>query len=287
MADRPFRRFSGSFVLALYLLATAAGFTGLKIRVDRIPRTRIPGSSIIYVPSGKFLKYATFGYSSLAADLIYLWAIQYYSTYEIPDRFTYLDHIFSIIAELDPAYMDPYEVGSLIAGQEAGNIPLALKILDRGLEKNPGAWLFPFEAGNIAQIQLKDYALAREYFAKAMALPGAPNLIKRLYANATFRTMDYKTSWDTWLEIYNTAKDEQIRKTASNHLYQVKSAIDVGALKDAVAAFKAKYRRLPSALGQLAEAGILAAVPRDMDGQEYLYDPVTGDVKAATIPWKR
>jgi hypothetical protein len=287
MTLRPSGKSAGPFALALWLVVSTAGFMGLKLQADRIARARLPGSSIIYVPSGKFLKYATFGYSSLAADLLYLWAIQYYSTYEIPDRFTYLDHIFSVISELDPAYTDPYEVGSLIAGQEARNIPLALKILDRGLEKNPSAWIFPFEAGHIAQMQTKDFALAREYYAKAMALPGAPDLIKRLYANASFRTMDYRTSWDTWLEIYRTAADEQVRKIASNHLYQVKAAMDLDALKEAVAAFKARYRRLPSGFGEIAGSGILTPIPKDMDEKDYLYDPATGEVKAATIPWKR
>ncbi len=281
------KKLSGPVVLAAYILATLAGAMGLKLRADRVLRQKLPGSSIIYVPSGKFLRAMTFGYSALAADLLYLWAIQYFSITEIPDRFAYLDHIFTVISDLDPAYADPYEVGSLIAGQEAGDIPLALKMLDRGLEKNPGQWLFPFEAAHIAQMQLKDYALAREYYAKAMAVPGAPDLIKRLYASATFRAMDYKTAWDTWLEIYNTAQDEQIKKTASNHLYQVKAVIDIESLKKAVAAYKDRFRRLPASLGQLSGSGILAEIPRDLDGKDYVYDPATGDVKAPTIPWKR
>ena len=89
-----------ALLLAGLLLASAAGFSALKIATDRVVRSKLPGSSIIYVPSGKFLKYATFGYTALAADAIYLWAIQYYSTYEIPDRFERLDHIFSITAAL-------------------------------------------------------------------------------------------------------------------------------------------------------------------------------------------
>jgi len=104
----------------------------------------VPGSSIIYLPSGQYLKYATFGYSSLVADLIYLWAIQYYGSFDIPDRFNYLEHIFSIIAELDPKYVDPYEVGALIAVYEAHDANLAFKILDMGLEKILICGFFPF-----------------------------------------------------------------------------------------------------------------------------------------------
>ena len=281
------KRISGGFALALFLVATGAGFMGLKLETDKILRKKIPGSSIIYVPSGKFLKYAAFGYSGLAADMIYLWAIQYYSSYEIFDRFTYLDHIFAIIAELDPRYTDPYEVGSMIAGQEAHDIPLALRILDRGFEKNPDMWLFPFEAGHIAQTQLKDYDMARKYYGKAMVLPGAPDFTKRLYANAALKVTDYKTSWETWLEVYNTATDDRVKKIASNHLYQVRAEMDINALKEAVAKFKEKYGRLPEELSRLVGAGLLASLPKDLDGQDYVYDPVTGDIKPPTMWWKR
>ena len=280
-------RLAGGFALGLFLLATGAGLMGLKLATDRVLRQKVPGSSIIYVPSGKFLKYATFGYSALAADLVYLWAIQYYSAYEIPDRFERLDHIFSIIAELDPRYTDPYEVGSLIAGMEAKDIPLALRILDRGAEKNPDMWLFPFEAGHIARIQLKDHDLARKYFAKAMAVPGAPDLIRRLYASSTFKAEDYRTAWETWLDIYETTTDEKLKRTASNHLYQVKSAMDIEALTGAIAGFKEKYGRPPSDLDRLARMGYLPSVPKDLDGQDYLYDPATGEVRPPSVWWKR
>lgn len=281
------QRISGGFALTLFLLATCAGFMGLKLATDKVLRKKVPGSSIIYVPSGKFLKYATFGYSALAADLVYLWAIQYYGSYEIVDRFTYLDHIFAIIAELDPRYTDPYEIGAMIASQEARDVPLALKILDRGFAKNPDMWLFPFEAGHIAQMQLKDFDLARKYFGKAMVLPGAPDFTKRLYANAALKVTDYKTSWETWLEVYDTATDDRVKKIASNHLYQVRAEMDVNALKEAVAKFKEKYGRLPTALDQLVMTGILPSLPKDLDEKDYVYDPVTGDVKPPTMWWKR
>jgi len=280
-------RISGTFLLVLFILAACVGFMGLKLETDKILRAKIPGSSIIYVPSGKFLKYATFGYSGLAADMIYLWAIQYYSTYEIADRFTYLDHIFSIIAELDPRYTDPYEVGSMIAGQEARDIPLALSILDRGFAKNPDMWLFPFEAGHIAQTQLKDYDLAREYYRKAMDLPGAPDFTKRLYANAALKVSDFKTSWETWLEVLNTATDDRVKKIASNHLYQVKAEMDIDALKEAIGRFRERFGRFPMDLSRLERIGIMPSLPKDMDEKDYVYDPATGDVKPPTMWWKR
>lgn len=274
-------------LLILLLIMSCVIFMGLKIKMDRIPRQKIPGSSIIYIPSGKYLRYATFGYSSFIADIVYLWAIQYYGNYSIVDRFDYLDHIFSIIAELDHRYLDPYEVGALIAVYEARNPALAFKILDRGLEKNPDQWIFPFQAGHYAQMLLKDFKLAQQYYKKAMVIEGSPSQTRRLLANAAFMIMDFDTAWQNWHEIYQTTEDERIRKIASNHLYQVKAAMDIKTIKDAIAKFKERFNRNPTDLSQLVRAGLLTSVPKDLDGKEYLYNPQTGEAKAPTSPWKR
>jgi tetratricopeptide (TPR) repeat protein len=285
-AVRARRRGFASLALTAVLLASCAGLMALKTAVDRIPRQKIPGASIIYIPSGKFLKYATLGYSSLAADLIYLWAIQYYSTYTVVDRFQNLEHIFSIIAELDPRYTDPYEVGALIAAYEARDLDLAFKILDLGLAKNPGQWLFPFEAGHYAQMA-KDYETAKRYYEKAMKIPGAPEIVKRLYGAASFKTMDLKTAWEMWLEVRDTATDDRTRKIADNHLYQVKSAADIGGIQAALARFRERYGRLPAELAELVRTRLLPALPLDLDGRDYLYDPQKGGVSPPSIWWKR
>lgn len=273
--------------LALLLVLTCAGFMGSKLRLDAISRAKVRGSSIIYIPTGKYLKMVSFGFQSVMADALYLWAIQYYSDTSIPDRYRNLDHIFGIISELDPSYEDPYLTGALIAVYEARDPDLAFKILDRGMRKNPGKWLFPFEAGHYALLFKKDYALAQKYFERAMDLPGAPPMARRLYANAAFRSQDLDMAWKTWLDVFQTATDERIKKIASNHLYQVKAAVDMGRIKDAVRKFKDKFRRLPMNLGQLVKAGFLSDVPKDLDGQDYIYDPRSGDITPATIPWKR
>jgi hypothetical protein len=276
------RAFLGPIVLLL-----ALSFMGLRLGIEHIPRPRVPGAGIIYVPSGKYLKMATFGYSSLFADVLYIWAIQYYGDTTIPERFDYLFHIFSVISELDPRYVDPYEVGAMIALFDARDPSLSLKILDMGLAKNPDMWIFPLDAGHYAQLYLKDFGLAREYYKKAMDIPGAPAITRRLFADSSFKVMDLETAWETWLEVYNSAKDPQIRKIASNHLYQVKAAADIQALKGALAKYREEFGRLPLELGQLVRAGLLPQIPKDLDGKDYLYDSKTGNITTAVVPWKR
>jgi tetratricopeptide (TPR) repeat protein len=275
-----------TLLLLAFLIVTAAAFMALKVATDKVAREKVPGSSIIYIPSGKFLKYATFGYRAVAADAIYLWAIQYYSTPTIDDRFDHLEHIFAIINELDPRYQDPYEVGALIA-VEARLPAAAFSILDRGAANNPDQWVYPFNAGHIALMTLKDYPLAEIYFEKCMKIPGAPEFVERLRANAIFKKGDLRTSWETWLDIYRKAPDERTKKIASNHLYNVKATIDAAAIEDAAAKYRERFGRLPADLETLVRTGLLPEVPKDMDGAEYLYDPATGKVKTVTSPWKR
>jgi tetratricopeptide (TPR) repeat protein len=259
----------------------------LKAATDRIVRGKQPGASIIYVPSGKFLKFATFGYRALAADLLYLWAIQYYSTPTIDDRFDHLDHIFAIINELDPRFQDPYEVGALIAVQEARDLRAAFAILDRGAANNPDQWVYPFNAGHVALMTVKDYPLAEKYFAQTMKIPGAPDFVERLRANAMFKKGDLETSWQTWLDIYKRAPDERTKRIASNHLYNVKATIDGTTLEAAAAKYRDRFGRFPADLATLVRTGFAAELPKDLDGNDYVYDAAAGKVKTVTSPWKR
>lgn len=274
-------------LILLLIFISLAAFMALKVKTDLILREKMPGSSIIYIPSGKSLKYATFGYSSLAADLIYLWAIQYYSDRAAPERYRYLDHVFSVIAELDQRYLDPYQIGALIAIYEAQDMELAYKILDRGLEKNPDQWIFPFQAGHYAQMMAKDYKRAQEYYQKTMDIQGAPAIAKRLYASAAYELADYETAWSTWKDVYENTEDERIKKIASNHLYRVKAAVDLKTLNEAIDKYKKIFGRNPPDLPRLVQTGLLHSLPQDLDGKDYLYDPQTGKVRVPTIPWKR
>ncbi len=265
--------------LALLLTLAAVTAFGAAARINRLKEGVAPGHHLLYLPSGNYLKLVTFGYGNLAADLIYIWSIQYYSNYQIADRYDYLDQIYRrIIAELDPHYVDPYLVGSMIMSIEAGRDDLALRLLDEGIARNPGEWILPFEAGWLCFTRLRDYERARSYFEKAVAVPGAPAVAKRLYAEMFNRAGDKRTSLKYWSEIYRTADSDYVRKVGWMHVHDLSIDLGVEDLARAIEAYRQRSGRLPVGLGALVREGVLPSLPVDPEGRGYLYDARTGRV---------
>ena len=106
------RRLSAALVLLLAVAATAAS----ERRLNSSDAADSAGHHLLYLPSGKYLKALAPGYPEILADFIYLWSIQFYSSYHRDDRYEYLQHIYAnVITELDPHYQDPYLVGAMIS----------------------------------------------------------------------------------------------------------------------------------------------------------------------------
>src|SRR5213594_1876769 len=170
---------------------------------------------LLYLPSGKYLKVMALGFDGLLADVLYLWSIQYYANYDIRDRYNYLEQIYDqVITELDPHYLDPYLVGALIMSSEARQPEMALRLLDKGVERNPDQWIVAFEAGFLCYNELHDYKRAAGYFEKALRVPGVHPLVRRLYAEMYDRAGDKRTSLREWAEIYETAGDDYVRQVS-------------------------------------------------------------------------
>lgn len=273
------------FLLLFIFLFLSAIF--LQISIEKIPRKRVPGWSVMYLPSGKFMRALSLGNTNLLADLIYIWAIQYYSNYSIEERFEYLEKIFGVITELNPTWQDPYIIGALIMSYEGKRVDLALKLLDRGMEKNPQNWIFPWEAGFYSLSLLRDYQRSAYYFKKAMENPKSPPFVKRLYADSLFRAGDLLASKRAWEEIFNTTDDPYVKRVAYNHLYEVKMEIDKRIIERARDEWERKTGKKLSSLKFLLRDGLLKSIPKDLDGDDYIFDSEERSIYSLKLRWKR
>jgi len=238
-------------------------------------------AQVLYLPSGRYLKVVSLGYSSVMADAIYIWSIQYYSNYGRADRFTYLEHIYgNVITELDPHYIDPYLIGSLIMSFEAHDNEMALRLLDKGIAANPDEWILPFEAGYTCYNSLHDYTRAAAYFERAMKIPGAPSAIRRMRAEMYNKMGDKRASLGYWKEVLGQADNDYVRDVASRHVHDLTIEVDVEELSKAVAAYRARHGANPPSLTALEIGGFIRGEPVDPDGKPYRYDPSTGEVSS-------
>src|SRR5437867_5847521 len=270
----------GTFRALLVLLLGGLTASSSALRVERLREANAPGHHLLYLPSGRYLEAVTFGYEGLVADLVYIWSIQYYSNYQIQDRYTYLDQVYRrVIAELDPHFLDPYLVGSMIMSVEAGRDDLAMLLLKEGMEKNPGVWILPFQAGFLCYNKLHDYACARDFFQQALRDPEAPAPVRRLYAEMYNRLGDRRTSLKYWAEIHDTADSDYVRQVSWMHVHDLKIDVDLEDLAGLVRRYRELRGESPRRLEDLVRAGLLARIPTDPEGKPYFLDPATGQAR--------
>ncbi len=277
---------SGRFPAQRAMAIVAAFALGLAVTVqvgiEAREREEEVTRPLLYLPSGKYLKFVSLGFDEILSDLIYLWSIQYYSSYHIENRYDYLERIYSnVISELDPHYLDPYLLGALIMNAEARRPEMALRLLDLGIEKNPDVWVLSFEAGFLCYNDIKDYSRAARYFEQALRAPDVHPLVRRMYAEMYNHAGDKPTSLQLWSEIFETSDDEYVSRVAWNHVHDLKVEVDLDLLSRALARYRERSGAPPPRLSALGPVDGITGVPLDPEGNSYEYDTVRGEASYA------
>ena len=269
-----------AFTWAALLAAAGLLVTGTEARLAVIEKDRVPGHHLLYLPSGKYLRIASLGNAPVAADILYLWSIQYYGNFQIEDRYKYVDHIYSdIITELDPKYFDPYWLGALILSVEKKDLEKAVGLLEKGFRNNPDRWIFLYLAGWECAYA-RQYDRAAQYFGRAAEVKGVPPDVIRLVAGMHQKGGDAKTALVEWTKVARETSDPGVKKIAENRVRSLRTEVDVQTLQGAVERYRSARGSPPKRLSDLVRAGILTEVPLTPDGEEYTYDRTTGTVAA-------
>jgi tetratricopeptide (TPR) repeat protein len=234
---------------------------------------------LLYLPSGQYLRASSLGFQVLLADVIYLWSIQYYGHHRTEEGRNYLRHIYDVITDLDPHFIDAYLVGALIMANDMSDPDLAIALLEKGMEHNPDDWILPLDAGFYAYLNLEDPERAAVYFDHASSIPGAPTQIARLHAHMYEQAGDLARSLQFWLEVYEEADDERVESIAWQHIYDLRVKLDIEVLEAAVGRYQVERGRLPESLQELIDVGYLRGSPENPNGSPYVYNPITGEIR--------
>lgn len=270
---RPVRRYLAVFAIFLILMPLA------NYTVEQRWRDPLPGIfSIMYFPRGPALDFITGGFRQFAADLLYIWAIQYYTHYEIKERYTYLRHIFDIITDLDPRYSDAYRLAALICAVEIRDVDnCALYFIERGLKNLPDNWEIALDGAYYCQYYKKDIDCAMQYVDRARRMEGAPQFMLRWFAKIKAVKGNIDESLAMWQDLLEKGT-EYTRNVARIHVHDLTILKQSRDLKRLVDRYHELYGRWPDSLEDLRTMGYKGPLV-DIEGNPFIYDPRTGTVR--------
>lgn len=189
------------FAIAAALLL-ASGLLDASVR-GRLGSPR--GEELLYFPSGVFVKQASLGYETAAADAAWLRAIQYYGEHRLTDqKYQRIGHLMSVVTDLDPAFESAYVFGAFVLAQELRRPEEGVALLMKGRRANPDSWRLAFETGFLHYVCRHDDAAASNEFVQATRLPGHPDYVERFAAFASQRSGNRDVAVLLWKRVLAT-----------------------------------------------------------------------------------
>ena len=268
------------------------GFVGaylLQLSLDRAGENRMREKAIAemaYFPSGRFVREASIEYQGLAADFVWLRAIQYYGYHLMSDRkYEWLGHVFGILASLDPGFIGAYHFGAITLAWDARKPHEAVDFLTDGMKANPMSWQVPFDAGFICYMVLRDYDRASTFFEIASKMPNAWFILARWAAIAKAKAGDFRTAREMWLDILKGTENRALKALVVRQLKNLITEEAIDDLQKAAQRFLEDKRRPPGDLSELVDAGYIERIPDEPYGGQFVIR--NGKVLTTTPPSQR
>jgi hypothetical protein len=263
------------------LLLLPVGFTGVwrlqrKIYVTRDAMHQEEDEVLVRSP--RLMKALTAEYATLAADIYWTRAVQYYGGKRLAQdaNLNSLWPLLDLATTLDPQLLPAYRFGATFLSEPeprgAGRPDLAVKLLERGLEANPDSWRLNQDLGNVYYLELKDHHKAGEAYLDGSRKPGAAPWMKVMAARFLEQGESRETAAMLWSEVYESSTDETLKENARINLQLLRADADIEQLNKIAEQFLARTGRLPHSVREMMQAGMIGGEPLDPVGYPYMID---------------
>lgn len=277
---------SAALLPAALILAAAGLVPPLQDRLDVRLGARAPDPDLLYFSSPGAVRRLALGYGSLAADVYWMRAIQYYGRREEaarrPVRYKNLASLLDIATTLDPDLLDAYRAGSAFLAEPepagAGQPGEALRLLDKGIARHPLDWRLRFDKGFIHYIHLSDFRAAGETWLEAGRLSTSPPWMPGLAAAALSKGGAIETAKALWRHQLTESDRADVKENARGHLESLAVHEDLWTLEFLLEQYVQKTGRRAARLEDLPAAGLAGSLPADPSGTPYGYDAARGTV---------
>lgn len=211
--------------IGIYLVAGIIALTGAIISTAKVKRyTHRPYlHDNLYLPSGKFVEQVSLGYQQIAADMVWLSAIQYYGGYRQEEHdLAYFAGLLDIVTDLDRNFIFPYTFGAVILSQDMKAFSSAVELLHKGMEHNPRSWELPFELGFLSYVDARDNAMAARYFELAARMPGGGDRARRFAAFVYSEAGHTTNSLRMWQQLLEETDEPYMRELAERYIKRLR-----------------------------------------------------------------
>ncbi len=257
---------------SLTLLALALALLGASAAVAH--RMRVAAEKpydVAFVPSAASLRWTSLGHPTLAANLMWLRAVQYMGEARADRRgWSKLRPIVELVTDLDPRHGYAYQTSANLLSS-AGLLSDSNAILEKGTRNVPTRYILPFQRAVNAFMYAGDYAEAGRWFEVAAKTPGAPAHLRE-YVMAMYVKGDAAEAALSFLgRMEVEAEDDESRRAIHAQIQRATLERDAGVIEQAAQVYAERHAIRPFVPEQLVFEGLLAAVPPDPFGGTYYF----------------
>jgi hypothetical protein len=214
-----------------------------------------------------------FGFRNVLADVVWLQAVQVAGNRKLtPTEYDRLYVLLNVEADLDPKFEMPYLLGGLVLGESPQHGREALRVFERGKVTHPADWRFPFYIGFTHYFSLGDAVAGGGALAEAARLPGGPAYLPGLASRMLSEAREPESALVLLRTIVPQESDPSRQAVLERRIREVTVERDLQALERAVERYREKTGSIPAELSDLVREGILATIPPEPNGGNYILD---------------
>src|SRR3989304_4420845 len=272
------------FVIPLIAAALALSIYIVQHQIARYKGIDKKIEKFMTLPKGEYLKPVVLGYEQLAADIIWLQAIQVIGEDTVtPNGYDWIYHALDVVTTLDPKFAYAYQLGGVTLSVLGKAPEKSNLLLIKGMKENPDVWQIPFYIGFNNFFYLNDYGRAAEYMAKASELPGHPAYLPKLAARLYVQAGNPDVALDFLMQMHKETGDAKVRETLGERIKEVIVERDARFLEESIKRYKDVYNAYPERLIELVERGIISKLPNEPFGGYYYFKPEDGRVHSSVV----
>jgi hypothetical protein len=225
-----------------------------------------------------------FGFRNLLGDIVWLQAVQVAGNRKMTrDDYGRLGDLLAAVIRFDPRFVVPYLLGGIVLGDSPHHTAAALQILAQGEQQFSEDWRFPFYTSYIQYFSLGEPVKGGMALLRASRIAGSPPHFPLLASRMLSEGHRPETALAFLQDMIKRETDPRRKSSLEERMRRVEVERDLQTLEKAIDEYNTRVGAPPGRLADLVHAGVLARIPEEPYGGDYLLMP-DGQVRSDRAP---